>query len=63
MFLNNEKYNQYKRIKELKLNLNPRMNNNNQKVRKKLIFLLIINNRILHQLIFLILEMEFQKEL
>ena len=63
MFLNNEKYNQYKRIKELKLNLNPRMNNNNQKVRKKLIFLLIINNRILHQLIFPILEMEFQKEL
>ena len=63
MFLNNEKYNQYKRIKELKLNLNPRLNNNNQKVRKKLIFLLIMNNRTLLQLIFLILEMEFQKEL
>ena len=41
MFWNKEKYNQYERIKTLKLNLNPIISNSNQKVRKKINFFLL----------------------
>ena len=38
MFLNRNKYNQNAQIKTLKLNLNPRINNTNKAVRKKITF-------------------------
>ena len=38
MFWNREKYNQNTRIKTLKLNLDPRINNANKTVRKNNIF-------------------------
>ncbi len=38
MFLNRDKYNQNAQIKTLKLNLNPRINNTNKAVRKKITF-------------------------
>ena len=47
MFANREKIKQIEKIRTLKLNLNPKLNYNNQKVRKKIIFYLIKNNRII----------------
>ena len=38
MFWNRDKYNQTARIKTLKLNLDPRINNTNKTVRKIIIF-------------------------
>ena len=49
MFQSKENYIQLKRIRTLKLNLNPNNNYNKQRVRNILLFVIIKNNRVLLQ--------------